>query len=139
MSWLFAEKCYRVAGSDCKSISRTCRSIQPAWHIDTENRNAAGVDCRDEVRRRTVEPSRQPGPEQRINDEMHALQCVFVGWPNRKFILACHFSGIALQGGFVTEQMNASIEPTPSQQPRRHKAIAAVIARTAQHCDARAR
>ena len=132
---LLAEKRDRARRLDDRTARLPRRAVKPTWNIHAQHRNAAGVDRFDQVRRVAIEGTRQAGAKQRVNDEIHALQSIGRGRPHVCVQAARHFPRIALELTSVSQPVNANLVTGGFKMAGRDVAVAAVVARPAQHRD----
>ena len=108
-------------------------AMQPARHIDGDDRNVRFVQRGNNILRSTIQRTRQPRAEQRIDNDIGILDRIRRQRRNRVIPSLRHLGGIAFQRIARAEQRHMHIEAARLQMTRRHESVAAIVARPAQH------
>jgi hypothetical protein len=132
MRRLLAKECHGAARLDSDASYIPTRPVDAARYIDSEDRQSARINGRNEFGCVSFERTGKSGAKQRIDDEMHALESIRCCRPNRKRPAARHLGGIAFQYGFVAEQKDADVEAPIAQMTRRDEPISSVVSRPAE-------
>jgi hypothetical protein len=108
-------------------------AVEAGGHVDGHDGDAALVHCRNQFGGRPFDVAIEAGPEQRVHDEGCAADRVGARRLDLARPLAGVDGGIALEFPGVAEQGQAHRPALLAQEPRHHEAIAAIVARAAQH------
>ena len=113
--------------------------MQAARHVDGHRRERLAIDAIDELAGDAVDGPRQARTEQRVDHQRTAVEKI----ERQRRHLAGPSAGrpgcIALQRATLAEQAQPYRPALRLEMPRRHEAVAAIVAGAAQHDDRSAR
>jgi hypothetical protein len=104
-------------------------AIDARRDVDREHRAAGGVDGLDGLGRLAGEIAREARPEQRIDDEVRPFRPRLGQRNDGARPVGGGARRVALEVFAVPEERDPHLKPGRRQQPRRHKSVAAVVAR----------
>jgi hypothetical protein len=111
------------------------RAIEPARHIDRQDRHARCVRLFDDGRSRTLRRTRQARAQQRVNDQLRAGEARLPEAErlHRAVPTRGHLGGIALQLSAMPQQVDAHTIAALLENARGDEAVSTIVARTAEH------
>ena len=136
MTGFLAEERDRASRAYRGAHHRARRAVDAARQIDGDHRR--GV-CIHRFDHRACEPLDRPveaGAEQRVDDEIGAIESAGCGRHDWTVPLFCGERGVALEPARLADQQYVHRVAARGEQPRRDKAIAAVITGPGNHNDA---
>ena len=129
-----------MAGLDRHAHHRAGRAIDAAGQIDRDHRAAGGVHRLDHRPRRPGHFAVEASTEQRIDDKTAAGELLGRGRIDRTLPALGGNRRIAAQFAFVADEADAHLKVSVlGQMPRRHEAVAAIVAGPGDDDDARRR
>ncbi len=108
-------------------------AVDAARDIDRNDRHLGRIEAGDHLARHALDRPRQPGAEQRVDDEAGALDRRRHQYLDRPGPARRRGGGIALQRLARPEQRDPHRPAALGQHPRRDKPVAAIVAGPAQH------
>ena len=133
MPRLLAKEADRQLRLDGSAADRPACAVNPAGHVDRDHRLAAGVDRLDQRRQPTLDIPVEAGSKQRIDDQFGAPDDVRNGAFDHPPPEIAMEGGVPLEPVLLPEQGQPHRPAALLEQPRHHEAVAAVVARAAQH------
>ena len=139
MPGLEAEEGHGCARHDRGAPHRARIAIKPGGNVDGDHRSPARprpeIDPLDKGPRLAIEVPGKPCPEEAIDDEASSFQINRQAGPHRPRPTPGGLSGVPPEAGRLAQQMDPHAKPALPQQPCGDKAIATIVARTAQDHD----
>ncbi|MCY1240044.1 hypothetical protein D9M72_528720 [compost metagenome] len=122
-----------MAGCEGGATDFTSPPIDAARQIDRDDREPARVDPFNGLNDVPREIAREPGPEQRVDDDIAGPEFDCVKRRHRSLPFRPCACGVALKCRGIAECKNRDIRPTFRKTACRDITIAAIVARPAEH------